>query len=123
VSFHENFWVTVGAAAPVIALANVVIARDILKITPAGQNGLVEGQWLRWATSPYLVALLNLAGQATALVVALQSLEYGRNVLPPPLIEVIMGLSFFLLLISGVETRSLRLRREAHNEHQSQGGP
>jgi hypothetical protein len=116
VSFHESFWVTVGAAAPVIALANVVIARDILKITPAGQNGLVEGQWLRWATWPYLVALLNLVGQATALVVALQSLEQGRNVLPPPLLEVIMGLSFFLLLISGVQTGSLRLRVKTDSE-------
>jgi hypothetical protein len=45
---------------------------------------------------------LVLLGQATALVVALMSLDFGRNVFSPEIVVLIIGASFVVLFLSGL---------------------
>lgn len=112
VAFHDNFWVTVGAAAPVIALTSLLSTTDNLRLVDSLQTRAEHAEQpgpkfayyhpaiaLTWATTTGTG--LVLLGQATALVVALMSLDFGRNVFSPEFVVEIMGASFVVLFLSG----------------------
>ena len=130
-SFHESFWVTVGAAAPVIALASVVSIADLMGTrdqisrnlpTPSSARDSAwldsaitrAGKLLIWA---YLVAVINGALQMVALSIALQSLADGNNVVPTILPGVVAPLGILLLLVSISMTVKLRLIQRQLSHH------
>jgi hypothetical protein len=115
VTFHEGFWVTVGAGAPVIALAAVVAALEGYKVSdsfdppddPAEQEawpadlarrGRRIGYWL------VCVFTLALTVQVLLLILALGSLAYGNNGLPPGVVIAVMPLSIVLVFLVGALT-------------------
>jgi hypothetical protein len=135
VSFHESFWVTVGAAAPVIALASVVSIADLLAArdqisrslptpSPALDSGWLNsaitraGKLAIWA---YLVGIINGALQMVALAMALQSLADGNNVVPTIVPGIVAPLGIFLLLVSTSMTVSLRTIQRQMSHHLSPG--
>ena len=130
-SFHESFWVTVGAAAPVIALASVVsiadlmgardqISRNLPTPSPALDNAWLDsavtraGRLLIWA---YLVGVINGALQMVTLSMALQSLADGNNVVPTIVPGIVAPLGIFLLLVSISMTASLRIIQRQMSHH------
>jgi hypothetical protein len=131
VSFHESFWVTVGAAAPVIALASVVsiadlmgardqISRNLPTPSPALDNAWLDsavtraGRLLIWA---YLIGVINGALQMVTLSMALQSLADGNNVVPTIVPGIVAPLGIFLLLVSISMTASLRIIQRQMSHH------
>jgi hypothetical protein len=120
VTFHETFWVVTGSAAPVIALAAIISARDIAHdigaITdPVGQlmADHVRGPKLqqalsyhqRWAWVGYaqwLAQLVNICLQALLLTVSLLSIAYQRNVFPVWIGVALTVGGVVLLAVTGV---------------------
>ena len=132
-SFHESFWVTVGAAAPIIALASVVSIADLMgardRVSPnlptrssaLGDDWLDSeliraGRLLIWA---YLVGVVNGALQMVTLSIALQSLADGSNVVPTIVPRIMVPLGIFLLLVSTSMTVSLRTIQRQMSHHLS----
>lgn len=130
-AFHESFWVTVGAAAPIIALASVVSIADLMgardRVSPnllpsssvPGDDWLDSeliraGRLLIWA---YLVGVVNGALQMVTLSMALQSLADGSNVVPTIVPRIMVPLGVFLLLVSTSMTVSLRTIQRQMNHH------
>ena len=134
-SFHESFWVTVGAAAPVIALASVVSiadlmgARDQISRNLPTPSSALDSAWLDSAVTragrlliwAYLVGVTNGAMQMVALSVALQSLADGNNVVPTIIPGIVAPLGIFLLLVSVSMTVSLRIIQRQMSHHFIQG--
>jgi hypothetical protein len=122
VAFHDQFWVTVGAAAPVIALSSLVATTDSYRLMwrisdsaskfPAEVKDLYRGG-VQAARAILALVGVSLVGQAVALVVALLSLDWWRNVLPPRDIEYIMGFSFLMLITAGLASVTLRASQRA----------
>jgi hypothetical protein len=112
--YNESFWVTVGTAAPVIALASVVTISDLLKSADRFDwLAMAAGKTWPGRSKIYLGTLVGLQMltiiviltiQATALSSALQSLEHGRNEAIPDDYVTAMPLSIVLLVISAVLT-------------------
>jgi hypothetical protein len=110
VALHQNFWLAAAAAAPVIALANQVIVGGLQGWTwsPAKRDAKdhdpMEGimvpfpmrENLSWVLG---LGLLNLAAQTFALVVALFSLVFGRDLFPGSALAVAVVLPAGLVLI------------------------
>ena len=128
--FHEFFWVTVGVAAPVIALASVVSIADLMGARDRVSRNLPtpsapDSDWLdsefiragRLIFGAYLVGIINGALQMVALSIALESLADGNNVVPTIIPQIMVPLGILLLLVSISMTVSLRtIRRHAsHN--------
>jgi hypothetical protein len=121
VPYHENFWVAVAAAAPVIALASVISATDALRMYDDFERpaDIAEEAWpdklarqgIRWLWVLMTVTGLNLVVEGFALVFALISLANGYNQIPPviPAIGVPAGIA--LVVISGVLTIDLKYTR------------
>jgi hypothetical protein len=122
VGFHETFWLAVGAAAPVIALAAVVTYNDSFKNVELFERERgtpeQEAQWrplerkaTRVVSFVGLTAFLNLVGQGACLVGALVSLENQHHDYFPPLIaEIVLPLGIGLLALSGWENVVVRYR-------------
>jgi hypothetical protein len=133
VSFHESFWVTVGVAAPVVALASVVsiadlmgardqVSRSLRTPSPALDSDWLDSEFIRagrLAIGAYLVGIINGALQMVALSLALQSLADGRNVVPTTVPQVMAPLGIFLLLVSISMTASLRTIQRHVSHHLS----
>jgi hypothetical protein len=136
VSFHESFWVTVGAAAPVVALASVVsiadlmgardqISRNLPTPSPALDSDWLDSEFIRAGRlliGAYLVGIINGALQMVALSMALQSLADGNNVVPTIVPRITVPLGIFLLLVSISMTASLRTIQR-HVSHRLSPGP
>jgi hypothetical protein len=133
VHYHESFWVTVGTAAPVIALAAIVSLPDVMRArehrwraahppierlrdVPLNTNTRLRWiefhdlnagatQLLRWSNA---IGLGNGALQLLALWMALRSLADGTNVVSPDIPEIIVPIGIFLLLVSTVQTIRVR---------------
>lgn len=135
VSFHESFWVTVGAAAPVIALASVVSIADLMGARDRVSHNLpipsptLNSEWLdsefiragRLLIGAYLVGIINGALQMVALSMALQSLADSDNVVPTIIPRIMVPLGIFLLLVSISMTVSLRTIQRHVSHHLSPG--
>ena len=135
-AFHESFWVTVGAAAPIIALASVVSIADLMgardrvspSLSPPSSSVLGDdwldseliraGRLLIWA---YLVGVVNGALQLVTLSMALQSLADGSEVVPTIVPRIMVPLGIFLLLVSTSMTVSLRTIQRQMNHHLRSG--
>jgi hypothetical protein len=124
--------VTVGAAAPIVALASVVSIADLMGARDQLSRSLrapptLDSDWLdsefiragRLAIGAYLVGIINGALQMVALSMALQSLADGRNVVPTTIPRVIVPLGIFLLLVSISMTVSLRTIHRHVSHHLS----
>ena len=118
VRYHDSFWVTIGTAAPVIALATVVAISDILRSAIRfPQRGFAGMFWPTGRGVFLLVSLLlvitltNMAIQFVALSFALKSLAYGKNEISPTIIVAIVPLGIILLVISAGLTGQLALMR------------
>jgi hypothetical protein len=102
VSVHHDFWVVVGTAAPVIALAAVVSYTDLQRaFTDAlGVDGRGFRRMLPTASIGAAAAYANFILQGFTLVLALLSLANGDDVLPLVVAEITLPLGIFLLLLS-----------------------
>jgi hypothetical protein len=110
VAFPESFWITAGAAAPVIALANAVTFGDsmgvpdlvgIVKRSPSSAPPQLEraaqtgGLLLGGAA---LLSMLNVFAQAFALISALVSLQTSSSFCSLPVIIIIEATGLWVLL-------------------------
>jgi hypothetical protein len=103
-AYHESFWIVVGTAAPVIALANVVTISDAMFFLRGDDVGRSLGL--------YNLAALNLLAQATAMVLAFMSLDGHGNVVPPALAIVLTAAGLVLLIFTNVIAGGLRRKRD-----------
>jgi hypothetical protein len=114
VPFNADYWVAVAAAAPVLALANTVTltswGHSYLDRLYAEQDDVAEtvGELrpvpsYRWRNGPRL-ARINFVAQVVVTLVALVSLQYKVNELPPSVIDV--AISGSMLLIAEVATKA-----------------
>jgi len=116
VSFHENFWVATSAAAPVIALAVILLLPDgttsavrtyltwqhLKKIPPTpgrrfNPERILARAYLYTAQVSLGASVLNLLVQAALLAVSLWALAYDDNVIPP-WAAIVMAVGGLLLL-------------------------
>jgi hypothetical protein len=88
-TFHENFWLTVGAAAPVVALAAVVSFTDGIRVVESvndlGRTAKVDwpaknaGRSATVLASLFVISAANIILQVVALALALTALAQGHN--------------------------------------------
>ena len=123
--YHEAFWVATAAAAPVIALANVVAGPEIdgLAVAVARRRRVVA--WVRGPglhsltrtliliSSAYLAFLLGLLMQAALLALSLSALAAGQNA-GPPWVAILMAVAGILIL-AWVLTVTAGVSRELEN--------
>jgi hypothetical protein len=129
--YHEAFWVATAAAAPVIALANVVAGPEIdgaVVTVFRHQRDLRIRRWLPvkdptlhsatfkliLISSAYTAFFLGLLMQAALLAVSLSALAAGQNVMPP-WVAIVMAVAGILIL-AWVLTVTAGVRRELENE-------
>jgi hypothetical protein len=104
-TFHADFWVVAGTAAPVIALSSILVLGDLLRtqqdigrIAGREMQTLPVWKWPFYLTLPsftatYIVTLL----QAITLFSSLMSLVQERNYLPTTVIAVAESFSLVVL--------------------------
>jgi hypothetical protein len=128
VPYYDNFWVTVGTAAPVIALAAVVSLPDVFQarqhrfdaLLPTIERFLRDGPGTVNAQQRYVdlvdmtrgqtrllkranvIGLCNGFLQLIALLLALWSLADGKNVVSPNIAVIIVPLGILLLLLGTI---------------------
>jgi hypothetical protein len=119
VPYHDSLWVTVGAAAPVIALAAIVSVSDFSGAqatlrdaaykhtdTYTGQPAKTPTGEAVWSVLTYWrrignsIAGINIALQMAMLAVALVSLSDTSNLVSPIVPEIVLPLGVFLLFWS-----------------------
>lgn len=116
-SYHADFWLTVGAAAPVIALAAVISkaeAADLrnkfftspfsspTEIRDVDTMMYKSAKWLNW------LVIANLLLQVAALAIALLSLAVEHDQVPLVVPIVVEPLGLLLLAITGSAAITLR---------------
>jgi hypothetical protein len=128
VALHESFWVVAGAAAPVIALAEIVSLGDAYR-------GLAESRMMLLTASTkdfdrlwremrptdtkrrrgFRAGQLNMLLQVAILALALASLEVRRDVGPLGIITIVQPIGIFLLFISGWMINSANRKQQRTN--------
>jgi hypothetical protein len=122
----ESFWVAIAAAAPVIALAAIVSLSDtsgamdkLREIWPRflerTSHNKEADDWLfkRIGQGDRLTAWANFSAigmglQVAMLAIALVALVNRSNVVPPIVPEIAVPLGVFLLLVSALNTATMR---------------
>ena len=103
---HENFWVVVGAAAPVIALANLVALGDVWISTDPRDNHL--------RIPIALISMLNLLVQGFILIASLQSYLINGDSVSANAVSFIEGCGVFacgiVAYLSGMLRNAVRGR-------------
>ncbi len=118
-SYHESFWVTIGAAAPVIALASTVsiadarVAREFLGTAlytraPSPERTDVALRALRFNTLANLIGFANGFLQVVMLSLALYSLATVHDQTPLIIPGIAVPLGFFLLFAGSLIAASVR---------------
>jgi hypothetical protein len=107
-SFHESFWVVVGTAAPIIALAAVVSTSDAIAI-----KWRKHSTWHTFPMIPYYLGQMNVCLQFIVLLASLESLAQAKNAAPPSVAAWIAALGLPLLLATGMLNTAMRRRQEA----------
>lgn len=116
-TFHADFWVVAGTAAPVIALSSILVLGDLLKMhQDVGRVMGMEGKGLipvwEWpysiGTFEYLLALTVTVLQAAILFFSLMSLAQEHNYAPTAPIAVAESIS--LMALSLITLGLVRLR-------------
>ena len=120
-AYHEAFWVVVGAAAPVIALAGIVSMSDMMNQVfewsrytrdrpRRAVRELTERSALGMLTKFSIITqATNLALQALALLFALLSLAAAANMIPPWIAIVTEVLGLTRLAIGAVATHRIKI--------------
>jgi hypothetical protein len=118
VAFSESFWVTIGAAAPVIGLTVVVSLPDVLRMMEDIHRPVITAHrppgpavtrvWRRLIFLLFALASINLLLQVGSLAVALLSLAYQQNVISPKLLAVVEPAGLLLLVLTGAVTFRVR---------------
>jgi len=139
VTYYANFWLTVGAAAPVIALAGVVGITKSFKAVERLDSIWVKAEEPSWwrMGGPYFKAValaavvfglgfINLLTQAVALFIALDSLAYNSNsvspvipliILPVGIVVVAMSVMLAVVLATTVREAETAIReKEKHTQ-------
>jgi hypothetical protein len=109
-SFHADFWVVAGTAAPVIALSSILVSGDQLQLAAdlarATRNELRDIPFWRWPGEYrsmylwYMVTGIVTAGQALILFASLMSLVQESNYVPPTLTALAESASLIILSAS-----------------------
>jgi hypothetical protein len=116
-AIHTDFWVVVGTAAPVIALANLVAIGDGWGLREAFSHWAkpqteVQRNWVRQGIRAgirvYLIGTGNLVVQAFIIAAALTSLESGKDKFPTALAVPVESLGIVACLLSAVMTARWR---------------
>lgn len=104
-SFHADFWVVAGTAAPVIAISSILVLSDqvqlradlseVMDATPFREWDSMYRSIFLWFAATTIIT----AGQAATLVISLLSLLYESNQLPPTVVAVFQGMSLFYLAL------------------------
>lgn len=98
-TFHADFWVVVGTASPVIALAAVISITDALSTRtvslPAGRGRRQRRVESPIAAVPYALSALDVMLQCAVLWMALDSLANEQNAVPIviPIVAEVVGLA------------------------------
>jgi hypothetical protein len=130
VSFHESFWVAVAAAAPIIALANQVTVTDslgmqrtfesVLARNPSDIIRKVAKQGIKATRNAYWVAYTNLFAQATMLIFALSSLQFGNDLFSLPASVSVEAIGLALILATSIFSGTVRASRAALERDQAE---
>lgn len=114
-SFHADFWVVVGTAAPVIALSTILVSGDQLQLdieieisTGKAPGDIPFRQWSDLQHSSFfwgMVTGIIIAAQAGTFAVSLQNLAQESNYWLSP--TPVMIAEFFSLLLLAVSTLRL----------------
>jgi hypothetical protein len=127
-TFHETFWVVAGAAAPVIALANLVAINDALFLRQAMLMAPHEG-WtddvkafflasqLRLLLMSLVPSAANLLLQAVILSIALAGLAEDQNLAPSLLVAVLEGIGIMICAITAYVIAIQRFKYQWLSEH------
>jgi hypothetical protein len=117
----ESFWVVVGTAAPVIALAAVVSATDLISVTDSFDRpddipeqawpGELERQGRRVVNGAWAVVVVVLLSQVLVLNLALGSLARGYSVISPDPVWIFEPVIIALLLGAATLNNAARTRR------------
>ncbi len=117
-SFHADFWVVVGTAAPVIALSTILVSGDQLQLdieieisTGKAPGDIPFRQWSDLQYSSFfwgMVTGIIILAQAGTFAVSLLSLTRESNVLSPTLVTVAEFFSLGVLAVS--TTQLIRLK-------------
>lgn len=102
-AFHSDFWVAVAAAAPVIGLANVVNLGQFLMAFAGVAPPDMPKDTAAWRTRAgllgYALGACGILVQATAMVLAMISLDLGHSVVSPVL-EIVLTAGGMLAALS-----------------------
>jgi hypothetical protein len=79
VAYNEAFWITIAAAAPVIALASTVLITDTQKLFDLTDQEQKHFSVLRYITLPVFLSSANVITQTGALYSALISIAHHSN--------------------------------------------
>jgi hypothetical protein len=92
-AYHADFWVVAGAAAPVLLVAHVVAATQLI--------GMIRLPGSFWPTASVLLSLASVVMTGVVLVMSLESLADEANKLSPSaavvLIAVVVSLTLWQL--------------------------
>jgi hypothetical protein len=127
-TFHENFWVVAGAAAPVIALANLVALNDALFLRQAmlmapheAWTDDVKDFFLASQRRLLLLSLIpsaaNLLLQAAVLSIALAGLAEDQNPVPSLLVAVLEGIGIVICAVIAYAIAIQRFKYQWLSEH------
>jgi hypothetical protein len=132
-SFHESFWVVVGTAAPVVAVAAVISVSEISRaqatVNKASVRALVVARQDKTDTINRLLnmrerglvalcvtQLLNLCLQAGLLAVSLLSLAFQRNLIPVWICVIAPTAGVLLLAYAGMYVTRAQVLTRSNEE-------
>lgn len=127
-AYHETYWVVVGTAAPVIALAQIVALPDVMSTLIESASAKAPRGWragLLWFLDIFLpvpvvmLAIANLVNQGTILWLALQSLNQRADYVWPSRVAVFSVGGLFLLALEVAVVALLRTRKGRAKESRS----
>lgn len=127
-TLHESFWVVTGAAAPVIALTNVVAINDALSV----RQTLLMAPYDTWPDDvkaffaksqtvllrkSLIPSAVNLLLQASVLSIALLGLSNGQDLVPTSVIAILEGLGIIICAVAACIVAMQRFKYQWLLEH------
>lgn len=114
-AFHADFWVVAGTAAPVILLAQIVVAGDALVARAAARGTvpseprLLKRRQLKVAAISYGLSGANIGLQGTILLGSLASLDQEQNIVPTPAVGFAEVLGMLMLFYASLALVKLKI--------------
>lgn len=90
--YHEQFWVVLGTVAPVVILADILLAAEWTRARYVRKLRQMEGAWIITlnGTIGVLAILISFALALAALIASLDSLAAQKDVDGPGFIDVVL---------------------------------